>query len=43
VDQLNLAADPRLAGDWSHAGPAMNVVWSIDVPRYKAMLLAALA
>ena len=41
VDQLNSAADPRLAADWSHAGPPMGVIWSIDIARYKAMLLDA--
>jgi purine nucleosidase len=40
VDQLNAAADPRLSADWSQAG-RMRVIWSIDVPRYKSMLLRA--
>jgi purine nucleosidase len=42
VDLLNSAGDARLAADWSHAGPAMRVIWSIDVAKYKSMLLDAL-
>lgn len=42
VDQLNGTADPRLAADWRQAGPAMRVIWSIDIARYKAVLLDAM-
>jgi purine nucleosidase len=42
VDQLNGSTDPRLAPDWQHAGPPMRLVWSIDIARYKAMLIDAL-
>ena len=44
VDRLNVCGDDRNRGVWDAAGgmPA-NVVWAIDVPRWKAMLYRALA
>ncbi len=45
VDKLGVAADPRNRGAWGGEprGPKVNVCWRIDVPRWKQMLLAALA
>jgi purine nucleosidase len=43
VDRLNVCRDPRNRALWDTAGGApVNVVWSIDVPRWKAMLYRAL-
>jgi hypothetical protein len=45
VDRLNAAANRRNRDLWrgflSHA-PNVNVVWNIDIPRWKALLLEAL-
>ena len=43
VDRLNVSRDARNRGVWDAAGDAtVNVVWAIDVPRWKALLLRAL-
>jgi purine nucleosidase len=47
VDRLNVASDARNRGLWSEIArdrePSVRVIWSIDVPLWKRMLLAALA
>ena len=44
VDRLNVSTDSRNRGVWSLAGGApLDVVWKIDVPRWKAMLYNALS
>jgi purine nucleosidase len=43
VDKLNVSKDDRNRGIWSGRGGAdINVCWSIDVPRWKQLLLRAL-
>jgi len=43
VDRLNVCRDDRNRDVWNAAGDAMlNVVWAIDVPRWKALLFQAL-
>jgi len=48
VDRLNVCADDRNRTVWTAAGAAaagdatVNVVWTIDVPQWKALLLRAL-
>ncbi len=42
VDQLDVAGDERNAGMWSVVTKGARVVWSIDVPAFKRMLLEAL-
>lgn len=43
VDRLNVCGDDRNRGAWDAAGSgAVDVVWTIDVPRWKAMLYRAL-
>jgi purine nucleosidase len=41
VDRLNVADDARNRGDWGGAG-ALDVVWGIDVARWKGLLYRAL-
>ncbi len=46
VDQLNVAANPRNRRTWSHFldhAPRTNICWTMDVPRWKSVLLKALA
>ena len=47
VDRLNVASDARNRGLWSELArdrePSARVIWTIDVPLWKRMLLAALA
>ena len=43
VDRLNVAGDDRNRGVWHAAGASVNVVWTIDVPRWKALLYRALS
>ena len=40
VDRLNVAGDERNRGAWAGA-KVLDVVWAIDVPRWKAMLYRA--
>jgi purine nucleosidase len=44
VDRLNIAGDDRNHHTWSAAlaGPRTRVVWSIDAPRWKRLLLKSL-
>ena len=44
VDRLNVANDDRNRGVWSVGAqaPAVNVVWRIDVPRWKSLLYRSL-
>lgn len=44
VDQLNVAADARNCGLWSTLvqGHRAQIVWTIDIPRWKEMLLESL-
>ena len=41
VDRLNVSADDRNRGLWTSDIP-MDIVWSIDVPRWKALLFEGL-
>ena len=44
VDRLNVSGDDRNRGTWSAAGdPTVDVVWAIDVPRWKTLLYRSLA
>ncbi len=44
VDRLNVTGDDRNRGVWSaHGGEPVSVVWSIDIPRWKRLLLSSLA
>lgn len=44
VDRLNVCGDERNRGTWQGAGEAkVDVVWTIDVPRWKALLYRALS
>jgi purine nucleosidase len=43
VDQLNVAPDPRNAATWAAMSRPTRVVWTIDVPSFKRMVLATLA
>jgi len=46
VDRLNLSADARNRGVWStfrDRPRSVNVCWSIDIPRWKALLYRSLA
>jgi purine nucleosidase len=43
VDRLNVSTDDRNRGAWNATGDApVDVVWTIDVPRWKALLYRAL-
>ena len=43
VDRLNVSGDPRNRGVWHAAGDAsVNVVWRINVTRWKEVLFRAL-
>jgi purine nucleosidase len=43
VDRLNISHDERNRGVWNETGEAVsNVIWKIDVPRWKEMLYRAL-
>ena len=43
VDRLNVCKDDRNRGRWTSDGCIdVNVVWKIDVPRWKALLYRAL-
>lgn len=42
VDRLGVAGDERNRGVWAGAAP-VDVAWSIDVPRWKALLYRALS
>jgi hypothetical protein len=43
VDRLNVARDERNRDAWGAAADtAVDVVWRIDVPRWKALLYRAL-
>ena len=44
VDRLNVSGDERNRGMWGAAGDAtVDVVWAIDVPRWKALLYRSLS
>jgi purine nucleosidase len=45
VDQLNVSADERNRGIWSTGGAAndVKVIWKIDIPRFKALLMKSLS
>jgi purine nucleosidase len=44
VDRLNVCGDERNRGAWSSVAPApIQVVWKIDIPRWKGLLYNALA
>ena len=44
VDRLNVSGDDRNRGIWDAAGDAaVDIVWRIDVPRWKALLYRALS
>jgi purine nucleosidase len=43
VDQLNVSDDDRNRGVWSHRGAnQVKVIWKIDIPRWKALLMKSL-
>src|SRR4051794_29198873 len=43
VDRLNVSRDPRNRGVWSSVAPApVDVVWKIDIPRWKELLYRSL-
>jgi purine nucleosidase len=43
VDRLNVSRDERNRGVWSSVAPApVDVVWKIDIPRWKALLYRSL-
>jgi purine nucleosidase len=44
VDRLNVSSDERNRGAWDATGAApVEVVWTVDVPRWKAMLYRSLS
>src|SRR5438034_160158 len=44
VDRLNVSRDPRNRGVWSSVAPVpIDVVWEIDIPRWKKLLYRSLS
>ncbi|HUO08617.1 MAG TPA: nucleoside hydrolase [Phycisphaerae bacterium] len=42
VDQLNVSTDPRNAPTWSNATTPTRIIWSLNIPAFKKLLLASL-